>query len=79
MKKAKKVLSTLIFVSFGVYLGKWIALWLDYSLNPGLYALFPAPWYSEMIPFTMITAAILLAESMIYFIVRHIDKLKHKP
>lgn len=77
-EKTKRILFILILISIGGYLGKWIALWLDYSLNPSLHALFSAPWHSEMVHFSRVTAAALLAESTAYLIVRHIGKLKNK-
>ena len=74
MAKVKQILRIVISSSIGVYIGKWIWLWQDYRANPGLYALSSAPWYTQMISYTVMAAAIVLLELIAYAAVRWAEK-----
>ena len=74
MVKVKQVLRIVIGSSIGVYIGKWLWLWQDYRANPGLYALSSAPWYTQMLPYTVMAAAIVLLEVIAYIVVHQAEK-----
>lgn len=74
MKKALVWIQTWIFVSVGVYIGKWLWLWQDVQMHPDLYAWNSAPWYMRMIPYTWMAAGMVLLGAAGYILVRRRGK-----
>ena len=61
LKKIKHIMNIVISSTFGVYLGKVLFVWFDYKNNPGLYKLYSAPWYTEIIVASVAYGIILFA------------------
>lgn len=76
MKRAKRFLNIAVSATVGVYLGSWLFLWWDYQKNPDLYAMASAPWYARMISGTVIAGGLILAEILIFLLVRRIIRRK---
>lgn len=45
-------------------------MWWDYHKKPDLYAMASAPWYTRMIPGTVIFGGLILAEILIFLLAR---------
>jgi hypothetical protein len=76
--KLKRVMEIVIGSSVGVYLGRIIWIWIDYRSNPDLYALYSAPWYTQIIISSVISGSIVLIELIGYLFIRYkIKKIKN--
>lgn len=63
MKTLYDLVNIAILSAVGVFIGSSVSTWLDYRANPGLYAMWSAPWYSRIVTygvFTAVSVAILL-------------------
>lgn len=74
MKTVLQVLKIWIGVWIGQYAGRWLWLYLDVRRNPGLYELYSAPWYAQMVPYTMMSAAVLAVSLAAYFLLHRAIK-----
>lgn len=78
MQRAKRFLNIAVSVTVGVYLGKWLFLWWDHRTHPDLYALTSAPWYTQMLPATVIAAGLIAVELAVFFLVRRAIRRKEE-
>ena len=74
MKRARRILIFLIFATLGAYIGKWIWLLCDYNVHPGFYEQFSAPWYAQMLPYTLMAAGVMAAEVVAWVVLRLVEK-----
>ena len=49
LQKVNRLLTILIYSLIGVYIGCCIYTYADYRARPGLYALYSAPWYTQLL------------------------------
>ena len=74
MKKALGWIKLWIYVDLGICAGRWLWLYLDVRKHPGLYELYSAPWYMQMVPYTVWTAAAQLIKAavclVLYYLIR---------
>lgn len=61
MKKLDGFLRTLFWVAPGMLLGVALAEYLDYKAHPGLYAMWSAPWYVDLLRPAIVCLAIMAA------------------
>ena len=74
LKKINRLLTILMFSLIGVYIGYSIYTCADYRTRPGLYALYSAPWYTQLLvcgACVLVLLAILLAAKLV---IRHLLK-----
>lgn len=69
--KLKRFMEIAIGSTVGVYLGKIIWIWVDYQRNSDIYALYSAPWYTQIIVNSIISGSIILIEMIVYLFIRH--------
>lgn len=69
LQSIKRLLHIAMGSTIGVYMGRCLWLWRDYSTHPGLYAMNSAPWHTPLLPGAVITAGILLVEGLALFLV----------
>lgn len=74
MKRARHFCVLLIFSTLGVYIGKWIWLICDHAAHPGFYEQFSAPWYAQMLPYTLMAAGLMAAGAAVYLALRLAEK-----
>ena len=60
----------------GVAIGRSLYTVFDYMLNPDIYAMASAPWYTAILGQLAITAGIYAVLIIAYFIIRKIIKSK---
>ena len=58
MKKLNNLLSIIIGVCTGVFIGHGAYVTVDYLRNPQLYAFQSAPWYMSIVVYGVFTAAV---------------------
>ena len=76
LKKMKHIMYIVIGATVGVYLGNVLFVWFDYRNNPGLYAMYSAPWYTKIIADSVICGVILLIAIAIQCFITY--KMNHK-
>jgi len=69
--KLKRIMEIVICSAVGVYLGRIIWIWIDYRNNPGIYALYSAPWYTQIIISSVISGLIIFIELILYLFIRY--------
>lgn len=74
MKRFNQILNTVIGAFIGVFIGHGAYVLWDYKAHPGLYAMQSAPWYTSILVYGLVTAAVLAAAVIIKLIIRR--KLK---
>ncbi|MGI6114597.1 hypothetical protein [Luoshenia tenuis] len=74
MKRAGRILILLIFATLGAYIGKWFWLLCDYNTYPGFYERFSAPWYAQMLPYTLMVAGVMATEAVAWVVLRLVEK-----
>ena len=74
LQKVNRLLTILMFSLLGVFLGYSIYTCTDYRTRPGLYALYSAPWYTQLLIYgacVLVLLVILLAAKLV---IRHLLK-----
>ena len=74
LQKVNRLLTILMLSLIGVFLGYSIYTCADYRTRPGLYALYSAPWYTQLLVYgvcVLVLLAILLAAKLV---IRHLLK-----
>lgn len=75
-----KILNNVMAVIMGAFGGAAIAeilfVCFDYSMNPQLYEMNSAPWYTAIVGRGLITLAILAVLIVVYFILRKVIKYR---
>ena len=74
MKKLNQLLNTVIGAFIGVFIGHGAYVLWDHKAHPEMYAMRSAPWYTSILLYGLVTAAVLAAALIIKLIVRR--KLK---
>ena len=69
LKKVRNFLKCFIFVDLGAFVGKSIAVFIDYNKHPGIYAMRSAPWYTEILARGLATAIIVLLAWIAYILI----------
>ena len=72
LQKVNRLLTSLMLSLIGVFLGYSIYTWADYRTRPGLYALYSAPWYTQLLVYgacVLVLLAVLLAAKLV---IRHL-------
>ena len=76
MNQLHKFLKAFIFVQLGSCFGRVLIKYLDFVMNPEVYAYYSAPWYTDIVVTLILTAITVLITTITYFIVGHLIK-KH--
>ncbi|WP_138296382.1 hypothetical protein [Clostridium sp. BSD2780061688b_171218_E8] len=74
MKRARRFCVLLIFSTLGAYIGRWIWLSCDHAAHPGFYEQFSAPWYAQMLPYTLMVAGVMATEAVAWVVLRLVEK-----
>ncbi len=70
LKKLNRLLNTITGAFVGVFIGHGLYVFWDFKAHPDLYAMQSAPWYTSILLYGAMTAAILLAALVIKLIIR---------
>ncbi len=54
----------------GIFIGHGIYVFQDFKIHPNLYAAWSVPWYTGILIYGIITAAVLIAVIIIKLIIR---------
>ena len=76
LKKLNLILNTIIGSFIGVFIGHGIYVFWDFKSRPDLYTMQPAPWYTSIIFYGIVTVVVLIVAIIIKLIIR--KKLKPK-
>ena len=60
--KIKKILNIIISVSAGALIGRVLWVFVDYKMNPEIYAAYSAPWYTAIIVALIFWGIVILLE-----------------
>lgn len=74
LQKVNRLLTILMLSLIGVFLGYSIYTCADYRTRPDLYALYSAPWYTQLLVYgtcVLVLLVILLAAKLV---IRHLLK-----
>ena len=77
LRKIRNFIKIFIGVDVGALIGKSLFVWWDYKNNPGLYALYSAPWYVEIIAYAVVTFAVALVLLAVYLCLGLVMKKKN--
>ena len=72
LQKVNRLLTILMYSLIGVYIGCCIYTYADYRARPGLYALYSAPWYTQLLvcgACVLVLLVVLLAAKLV---IRHL-------
>ena len=78
MEKLHKFLKLFMFVEAGSCCGRILARYIYYIKYPKLYEMQSAPWYTSVILAIILTAVIITATAIAYFVVGHIIKKRRQ-
>ena len=70
LKKLNRLLNTITGAFVGVFIGHGLYVYWDFKAHPDLYAMQSAPWYTSILLYGAVTAAILLAALVVKLIIR---------
>lgn len=70
LKKLNRLLNTITGAFVGVFIGHGLYVFWDFKAHPDLYAMQSAPWYTSILLYGAMTAAILLAALVVKLIIR---------
>ena len=70
LKKLNRLLNTITGAFVGVFIGHGLYVFWDFKAHPDLYAMQSAPWYTSILLYGAVTAAILLAALVVKLIIR---------
>lgn len=70
LKKLNRLLNTIMGAFVGVFIGHGLYVYWDFKAHPDLYAMQSAPWYTSILLYGAVTAAILLAALVVKLIIR---------
>lgn len=70
MKRLNHLLNIILGASIGVFIGRSLFRWWDYSAHPSLYAMQSAPWYTSILLHGAVTAAVALAILLIKLVLQ---------
>jgi len=68
LQRAKDFLKTFMLVEAGGFIGRSLQIYTRYKKQPGYYAL-TDPWYMDVLESGVITAIIIIATALIYWLV----------
>ncbi|MBR2062214.1 MAG: hypothetical protein IJ969_02755 [Anaerotignum sp.] len=78
MSKIKNVLNLIRILFCGYFVGHSVFVVWNHYKHPEIYAMQSAPWYTTILVDGIITLAVVLACTLIIFVLNHIEK-KKKP
>jgi len=79
MKRLSTILNTIMGAFVGVFIGHGICVALNFKMNPGMYAMQSAPWYTSILLYGVFTLIVLTICIVIKAIGRHyIKKAENK-
>lgn len=70
MKRLNHLLNIILGASIGVFIGRSLFRWWDYSTHPSLYAMQSAPWYTSILLHGAVTAAVAFAILLIKLVLQ---------
>ena len=70
LKKLNRLLNIITGAFVGVFIGHGLYVYWDFKAHPDLYAMQSAPWYTSILLYGAVTAAILLAALVVKLIIR---------
>lgn len=70
LKRLDFILNILMGSFIGVFLGCWAYTFWDYKTHPDLYAMWSAPWYTNVQIYGMLTAVLLAVALIIKLAIR---------
>ena len=70
MNRLYSILKIAMWASIGVFAGRSIARWIDYTARPGLYALASVPWYQSILLHAAVTAVIVAGLLTAMYLIR---------
>lgn len=70
MKRLNHLLNIILGACIGVFIGRSLFRWWDYSAHPSLYAMQSAPWYTSILLHGAVTAAVALAILLIKLVLQ---------
>ncbi len=76
MKKLNYAMAIIMGACGGAAIAEIIFVYFDYLMNPQIYAMNSAPWYTAIIGRVLITLGIFAVLLTVYFILRKIIKSK---
>ena len=74
LQKVNRLLTILMFSLLGVFLGYSIYTCTDYRTRPGLYALYSAPWYTQLLIYGACVLVLLVVLLAAKLVIRHLLK-----
>lgn len=74
MKKLNAILNTIICTVIGAFVAHGVYIILDFKMNPGLYEMQSAPWYTSILMYGSVTVVVLI----ICIVIKAILKYKSK-
>ena len=72
LQKVNRLLTILMFSLIGVYIGCCIYTYADYRARPGLYALYSAPWYTQLLVYGVCVLVLLTVLFAAKLVIRHL-------
>ena len=80
VKKLYRILNILACSLIGAFAGQGLYVFWDYRTRPGLYAMQPEPWYTDMIVNGIFTMILLLMIMIVKIMIRlTVNKKQKKP
>ena len=70
LKKLNRLLNIITGAFVGVFIWHGLYVYSDFKAHPDLYAMQSAPWYTSILLYGAVTAAILLAALVVKLIIR---------
>lgn len=80
MKKAERILNTVMGAFVGIFIGHGLYVIWDFKTHPGSYAMQSAPWYTGIIVYGVFTLVVLAVCFLLKAILRYFaKKAERKP
>lgn len=70
LKRINNFLNIIMGSAVGVFIGHGIYMFWDYKTRPGFYVMGPAPWYTSILVYGIVTVVVLMAAIFIKLILR---------
>lgn len=74
LQKINRLLTILMLSLIGVFLGYSIYTCVDCRTRPGLYALYSAPWYTQLLVYGVCVLVLLVVLLAAKLVIRHLLK-----